>query len=62
MPTGLLAWWYARLGVPDSAFALLRRAVAERDPVVPLTLESSLWDPLRQDPGWPALVEVLRGR
>jgi serine/threonine-protein kinase len=62
MPAALLAWWYARLGVPDSAFALLRRGVAERDPVVPLTLETSLWDPLRPDPRWPALVEALRGR
>ena len=62
MPTALLAWWYTRLGVPDSAFALLRRGVVERDPVVPLTLESSLWDQLRQDPRWPALVEALRGR
>jgi hypothetical protein len=62
MPTGLLAWWYARLGAPDSAFALLRRGLAERDPVIPLTLETGLWDPLRQDPRWPVLVEALRGR
>jgi serine/threonine-protein kinase len=62
MPTGLLAWWYTRLGVPDSAFALLRRGVAERDPVIPLTLESSMWDPLREDSRWPALVQALRGR
>ena len=62
MPTGLLAWWYARLGVPDSAFALLERGMAERDPVVPLTLETSLWDPLRQDARWPVLVETLRAR
>ena len=62
MPTGLLAWWYARLAMPDSAFASLRRGVAERDPLVPLTLETGLWDPLRQDPRWPAVVEALRGR
>jgi hypothetical protein len=30
--------------------------------VIPLTLETGLWDPLRQDPRWPVLVEALRGR
>ena len=52
IPTSLLAWWYARFGARDSALVLLRRAVAERDPVFPKTLESSLWDPIRQDARW----------
>ena len=61
IPTALLAWWYARLGARDSALVLVRRAVAERDPVFPMTLESSLWDPLRQDARWGALIDSLRG-
>ena len=60
-PTSLVAWWYARLGARDSALVLLRRAVAERDPVLPSTLESSLWDPLREDARWGALLDSLRG-
>lgn len=60
IPTALLAWWYARLGVRDSALVLVRRAVAERDPVFTMTLESSLCDPLRLDTRWEALIDSLR--
>ncbi len=60
IPTALLAWWYARLGARDSALVLMRRAVAERDPVFPMTIESSMWDPLRQDQRWGELIDSLR--
>ena len=60
IPTSLLAWWYARFGARDSALVLLRRAVAERNPVFSKTLESSLWDPIRQDARWGAPIDSLR--
>jgi hypothetical protein len=52
------AW--AALGEMDAAFEELHRALAARDPVmfwIPIT---SLFDPLRKDRRFPALVRRIR--
>jgi tetratricopeptide (TPR) repeat protein len=57
-----LAWWYARLGSPDSALVMLRRGAAEREPGIPGVLESQSLRGLRTDPRWAEIVREVRGR
>ena len=48
---------YAGLGETDQAFASLEKAYAERDPILVVDLKSNpLFDPLRSDPRFSALV------
>jgi tetratricopeptide (TPR) repeat protein len=57
-----LAWWYARLGVPDSALVMLRRGAAEREPAIPGLLDARSLRGLRTDPRWAEIVREVRGR
>jgi predicted Zn-dependent protease len=56
-----VAGWYAQLGAHDSAFALLRRGVDEREQGIQLALPMPVFVPLHADPRWPALVRAARG-
>jgi TolB-like protein/tetratricopeptide (TPR) repeat protein len=57
----LLAWLYAGFREPDSALAMLRRGAAAREPLVVVLLDDRLFDFLRADPRWTALVGEIRG-
>jgi tetratricopeptide (TPR) repeat protein len=57
----LLAWLYAGLREPDSALAMMRRGAATREPLIVVLLDDRLFDFLRSDPRWAALVKDLRG-
>ena len=54
------AWVLSGLGRLDEAFPLLERSVEDRDPVVIGTPNFPPFDPLRQDPGSPALMTRAR--
>jgi len=49
-----------RRGQPDAAFALLERAVRERDPNAMQIGHDPSFAALRDDPRWPATVALLR--
>jgi hypothetical protein len=57
----LLGWLYAGFREPDSALAMLRRGAAVREPLVVVLLDDRLFDFLRADPRWTALVGEIRG-
>ena len=59
---GILARMYARLDMPDSAFAMLSRGAAARHPGVSSSLEDQVYDGLRDDPRWAEIVRAVRGR
>ena len=56
VPAAVFAALYAALAEPDSAFAWLDHAVVDRSAWVPHLLADPLWDPLRIDPRFSALL------
>ncbi|WP_309673442.1 tetratricopeptide repeat protein, partial [Gemmatimonas sp.] len=53
---------YAQLGVVDSAFSRLQRAVRTKDPTLYCVINSAGFAPLQQDRRWTALIQEYRGR
>ena len=60
-PDVQFAFYYAYLGVPDSAFAMLRRGAEARHPAVAAALDTRPFDALRTDPRWAEIVRAVRG-
>jgi tetratricopeptide (TPR) repeat protein len=56
----LLASIHARLGEKDAALALLEKAYSERNPRLMWIKARSVWDPLRSDPRFQALLRRMR--
>ncbi len=56
------AWFYARLGRPDSAFARLARGIAERSPLLYAGINHPWFAPLRSDPRWTKIVGAVQQR
>jgi len=55
----LLSWVYAHLGEIELAFECLDRAYEERSPTLAVGIRSPLYDPLRLDPRYDALLGKL---
>ena len=55
----LLSWMYAHLGEIELAFECLDKAYEERSPTLAVGIRSPLYDPLRMDPRYGALVAKL---
>jgi tetratricopeptide (TPR) repeat protein len=53
------AWIAIGLGEPEHAFAWLEQAYAERDPFLTLLTADPVYDPLRADPRFTALVQKI---
>jgi len=53
------AWLAIGLGEPDQAFAWLEKAYAERDPYLTLLNADPVYDPLRADPRFRALLKKI---
>jgi serine/threonine protein kinase/Tfp pilus assembly protein PilF len=55
----LLSWVYAHLGETELAFECLDRAYEERSPTLAVGIRSPMYDPLRLDPRYNALLVKL---
>jgi tetratricopeptide (TPR) repeat protein len=53
---------YAGLGELDKAFAALERAIANKDLLTAENFFEPVLDPLRDDPRYPALAGIVRGK
>ncbi len=60
MPAVAMAFTYASLGNKDRAFAWLDKAVAQRSWMIIYLKKDNVWDSLRADPRFAALLKRVR--
>ncbi len=58
MPPTYIGWAYLALGEHDEAFVWFDKAFKERDPQL-LFQEWPMWDPIKSDPRYLALVKKM---
>jgi TolB-like protein/Tfp pilus assembly protein PilF len=59
VPAGRVAGIYTALGEKDAAFEWAGKAAEERDPAILWVRASPIFDPLRSDPRFPALLRLV---